>query len=115
MGLLHPKAPASHVKDLYIDYVDDLTAIDAEGTVPVPQGPGLGVANQLGLGRASPDGARRLRAVSDARSTGQAPRRLVRSFCTGRGMTGTYHGHACRREPDAGLIIRTAPFDVRTS
>ncbi len=44
MGLLHPKTVASNVKDLYIDYVDDLTAIDAEGTVPVPQGPGLGVA-----------------------------------------------------------------------
>ena len=44
MGLLHPKAPASHVPELYIDYVDDLEAIDANGHVSIPQGPGLGVA-----------------------------------------------------------------------
>ena len=44
MGLLHPKAQASHFADVYIDYRDDLTAVDAEGHVPVPQGPGLGVA-----------------------------------------------------------------------
>lgn len=44
MGLLHPKAPASHPADLYLDYRDDLTAIDADGHIPIPQGPGLGVA-----------------------------------------------------------------------
>ena len=44
MGLLHPKAPASQLNDVYIDYLDDLTAIDSEGNVPVPQGSGLGVA-----------------------------------------------------------------------
>jgi len=43
MGLLHPKAPASHEPELYIDYRDELDAIDANGHVPVPQGPGLGV------------------------------------------------------------------------
>ncbi len=44
MGLLHPKAPASSVNELYKDgYRDDLGAIDANGHVPVPQGPGLGV------------------------------------------------------------------------
>ena len=43
MGLLHPKAPASHEPNLYIDYVDDLEAIDANGHVSIPQGPGLGV------------------------------------------------------------------------
>jgi L-alanine-DL-glutamate epimerase-like enolase superfamily enzyme len=44
MGLLHPKAPASHPHDLYKDgYRDDLDAVDAYGHVPVPQGPGLGV------------------------------------------------------------------------
>ena len=44
MGLLHPKAPASHEPELYIDYRDELDAIDANGHVPIPQGPGLGVA-----------------------------------------------------------------------
>jgi L-alanine-DL-glutamate epimerase-like enolase superfamily enzyme len=43
MGLVHPRAVISHANDLYLDYRDDLTAIDAEGCVPVPQGPGLGV------------------------------------------------------------------------
>ena len=44
MGLLHPKAPASNEPNLYIDYQDGLEAIDANGHVPIPQGPGLGVA-----------------------------------------------------------------------
>jgi L-alanine-DL-glutamate epimerase-like enolase superfamily enzyme len=45
MGLVHPKAPASHDHRLYKDdYRDTLDAIDADGCVPVPQGPGLGVA-----------------------------------------------------------------------
>ena len=44
MGLLHPKAPASHAANLYIDYQDDLEAIDPQGHVLIPQGPGLGVA-----------------------------------------------------------------------
>jgi L-alanine-DL-glutamate epimerase-like enolase superfamily enzyme len=45
MGLVHPKAPASHDPCLYSDgYRDTLDAIDADGCVPVPQGPGLGVA-----------------------------------------------------------------------
>ena len=43
MGLLHPKAPASHEPNLYIDYHDDLEAIDSNGHVSIPQGPGLGV------------------------------------------------------------------------
>ena len=44
MGLLHPKAPASHPEHLYGDgYRDSLDAIDSQGHVPIPQGPGLGV------------------------------------------------------------------------
>ena len=44
MGLLHPKAPASHDAELYLDYRDELEGIDANGHVPIPQRPGLGVA-----------------------------------------------------------------------
>lgn len=44
MGLLHPKAPASHDPNLLIDYRDEWDAVDSNGCVPVPQGPGLGVA-----------------------------------------------------------------------
>jgi L-alanine-DL-glutamate epimerase-like enolase superfamily enzyme len=45
MGLLHPKAPASHQIPLYQDgYRDALDAVDRKGHVPVPQGAGLGVA-----------------------------------------------------------------------
>jgi hypothetical protein len=44
MGLLHPNAPASHDIPLYQgDYRDTLDAVDANGHVPVPTGPGLGV------------------------------------------------------------------------
>jgi L-alanine-DL-glutamate epimerase-like enolase superfamily enzyme len=44
MGLLHPKAPASHAEHLFEeDYRDTLDAIDNKGHVPIPQGPGLGV------------------------------------------------------------------------
>jgi L-alanine-DL-glutamate epimerase-like enolase superfamily enzyme len=44
MGLIHPSAPASHDPHLYLgDYRDTLDAIDQDGCVPVPQGPGLGV------------------------------------------------------------------------
>ncbi|BCX05502.1 MAG: mandelate racemase [Candidatus Roseilinea sp.] len=44
MGLVHPKAPASHAPHLYKDgYRDTLDAIDARGHVPIPQKPGLGV------------------------------------------------------------------------
>ncbi|HEU5015519.1 MAG TPA: enolase C-terminal domain-like protein [Roseiflexaceae bacterium] len=44
MGLIHPKAPASHDEHLYKDgYRDTLDAIDQDGCVPVPQGAGLGV------------------------------------------------------------------------
>jgi len=44
MGLIHPKAPASHDAHLYSGgYRDTLDAIDRDGCVPVPQGPGLGV------------------------------------------------------------------------
>src|SRR6266542_3764533 len=44
MGLVHPHAPASHDSQLYKDgYRDTLDAIDSDGCVPVPQGPGLGV------------------------------------------------------------------------
>jgi L-alanine-DL-glutamate epimerase-like enolase superfamily enzyme len=44
MGLVHPNAPASHDEHLYRDdYRDTIDAIDAQGCVPVPQKPGLGV------------------------------------------------------------------------
>ena len=43
LGLVHPKAPASHVHGLYLDYSDDLDVIDERGHVPIPNGPGLGV------------------------------------------------------------------------
>jgi L-alanine-DL-glutamate epimerase-like enolase superfamily enzyme len=44
MGLLHPKAQASHPAHLYGDgYRDELDAIDSKGHVSIPQGPGLGV------------------------------------------------------------------------
>ena len=44
MGLVHPKAPASHDSRLYAGtYQDALDAIDQHGCVAVPQGPGLGV------------------------------------------------------------------------
>jgi L-alanine-DL-glutamate epimerase-like enolase superfamily enzyme len=44
MGLLHPKAPASHAPHLFEgDYQDTLEAVDSKGHVPIPQGPGLGV------------------------------------------------------------------------
>src|SRR5262249_43817042 len=43
MGLVHPRAPASHPAQLYGQgYRDALDAIDRDGCVPVPQGPGLG-------------------------------------------------------------------------
>jgi L-alanine-DL-glutamate epimerase-like enolase superfamily enzyme len=44
MGLIHPKAPASHNPYLFKgDYRDALDAVDDKGHVPIPQGPGLGV------------------------------------------------------------------------
>jgi len=44
MGLLHPRAPASGDRPLYKGgYRDTLDAVDDQGRVPVPQGPGLGV------------------------------------------------------------------------
>ena len=43
LGLIHPKAPASHNPDLYQAYNDTLEGVDKNGHVPVPQGPGLGV------------------------------------------------------------------------
>ncbi len=43
MGLLHPKAPWYGVDVYKCDYRDGLDAIDKNGCVPVPQGPGLGV------------------------------------------------------------------------
>ncbi len=44
MALVHPKVPSTNA-DLYTDgYDDSLDAIDANGCVDVPQGPGLGVA-----------------------------------------------------------------------
>jgi L-alanine-DL-glutamate epimerase-like enolase superfamily enzyme len=43
LGLVHPKT-ASHSGPIYADgYSDDLDSIDANGCVPVPDGPGLGV------------------------------------------------------------------------
>jgi L-alanine-DL-glutamate epimerase-like enolase superfamily enzyme len=41
LGLVHPNAPASGAP--CSDYPDTLDAIDANGHVPVPDGPGLGI------------------------------------------------------------------------
>jgi L-alanine-DL-glutamate epimerase-like enolase superfamily enzyme len=44
MALVHPKAPSSYDLPIYgAGYRDALEAIDANGHVPVPLGPGLGV------------------------------------------------------------------------
>ncbi|HVX80152.1 MAG TPA: enolase C-terminal domain-like protein [Devosiaceae bacterium] len=46
LGLVHPKVPGFKAQcPIYADdYSDDLDAVDGDGCVPVPQGPGLGVA-----------------------------------------------------------------------
>jgi len=43
MGLIHPNAPISHAPELYLDYDDSLEAVDKNGHIPVPKGPGIGV------------------------------------------------------------------------
>jgi L-alanine-DL-glutamate epimerase-like enolase superfamily enzyme len=43
MCLVHPKVPFSGFQIYSSDYHDGLDAIDKDGCVPVPQGPGLGV------------------------------------------------------------------------
>lgn len=43
MCLVHPKAPFIGVQPYKCDYRDGLDAIDKNGCVPVPRGPGLGV------------------------------------------------------------------------
>jgi len=43
MGLVHPKAPYRGLSIFKSDYRDGLDAIDKDGCVPVPEGPGLGV------------------------------------------------------------------------
>ncbi len=42
LGLVHPEAPSSS-PPFYTNYSDDLDAIDENGHVPIPDGPGLGV------------------------------------------------------------------------
>jgi L-alanine-DL-glutamate epimerase-like enolase superfamily enzyme len=42
LGLVHPNAPSSS-PPIYTNYSDTLDAIDKNGCVPVPEGPGLGV------------------------------------------------------------------------
>lgn len=42
LGLVHPKAPSS-AAPIYMNFSDELGAIDANGMVPIPKGPGLGV------------------------------------------------------------------------
>jgi L-alanine-DL-glutamate epimerase-like enolase superfamily enzyme len=42
MGLVHPKNAGSF-SSIYLDYRDSLDAIDAQGCVHAPDGPGLGV------------------------------------------------------------------------
>ena len=44
MALVHPKIRHDHAP-IYLDYADGLDAIDADGCVPVPEGPGLGVTH----------------------------------------------------------------------
>jgi L-alanine-DL-glutamate epimerase-like enolase superfamily enzyme len=43
MGLVHPKVRGGHASIYAGDYADGLDAVDPDGCVPVPQGPGLGV------------------------------------------------------------------------
>ncbi|MEE9399266.1 MAG: enolase C-terminal domain-like protein, partial [Dehalococcoidales bacterium] len=44
MGLVHPRAPLIRQPPVFKgDYRDSLDAIDKNGCVPVPRGPGLGV------------------------------------------------------------------------
>ncbi len=44
LGLIHPKLPAGYGPPVFADdFSDGLDAIDGEGCVPVPRGPGLGV------------------------------------------------------------------------
>ena len=43
MGLVHPNAPISQAPELYLDYDDSLEAVDKNGHIPVPKGPGIGV------------------------------------------------------------------------
>ena len=43
MALVHPTRPATAVPVYTNGYRDDLNAVDGEGCVPVPEGPGLGV------------------------------------------------------------------------
>ena len=43
LGLVHPRIPSTTPPVYACDYSDDLQAIDAEGHVPVPRGPGVGV------------------------------------------------------------------------
>ena len=43
MALVHPKLPYARNAIYASEYHDGLDAIDAEGCVPVPEGPGLGV------------------------------------------------------------------------
>tara|TARA_B100000029_G_scaffold513355_1_gene612698 strand:- start:194 stop:1366 length:1173 start_codon:yes stop_codon:yes gene_type:complete len=42
LGLVHPKVPGNKAP-IYIDYSDDLDAIDKDGNVFAPTGPGIGV------------------------------------------------------------------------
>ncbi len=46
LGLVHPKVPGKKTQCPIFadDYSDDLDSVDANGCVPVPQGPGLGIA-----------------------------------------------------------------------
>ena len=48
MGLLHPQGPSSNAL-IYRDYRDDLDAIDQNGCVYPPEGPGLGVELDWGF------------------------------------------------------------------
>ncbi len=57
LGLVHPKAPES-APPVYTDYSDALDAIDADGSVPVPDGPGLGVEIDWDYVRAHQTGSR---------------------------------------------------------
>jgi L-alanine-DL-glutamate epimerase-like enolase superfamily enzyme len=45
MGLVHPKIRGEKAPIFACDYRDGLDAVDSDGTVPVPDGPGLGVTH----------------------------------------------------------------------
>jgi len=58
LGLLHPEVDPFEIP-VYKDYTDGIEAVDADGTVPVPNGPGMGVEYDYDLIEANTVNTRR--------------------------------------------------------